>query len=84
MRFHAWQSLIGLGGLGLAILISYVLAGFAMFMSATAVSLMLAVAFVIWIVLLIVWLLCLWKAWSGERWHLPLAGGYAERFAVRR
>ena len=38
------------------------------------------VAFVIWIVLAIVWAICLWKAWSGERWKLPLAGDYAERF----
>ena len=55
----------------------------AVFVSATAVSVMVAVATVIWIVLAIVWLICLWKAWSGERWKLPLAGDYAERFATR-
>jgi uncharacterized membrane protein len=80
VRFHAWQSIVGLGGLGLAIIASYILAFVALFVSATAVSLMVGVATVIWIVLAIVWVLCLWKAWSGERWKLPLVGDYAERF----
>ena len=80
VRFHAWQSIIGLGGLGLAILASYVLAFVALFVSATMVSVMVSVAYVIWIVLAIAWLICLWKAWSGERWKLPIVGDYAERF----
>ncbi len=80
VRFHAWQSIVGLGGLGLAVIASYVLAFVALFVSATAVSLMLGVAAVIWIVLAIVWAICLWKASSGGRWKLPLAGDYAERF----
>ena len=79
VRFHAWQSIVGLGGLGLAVIASYVLAVVALFISATAVSLMVGVAYVIWIVLAIVWAICLWKAWSGGRWKLPLAGDYAER-----
>jgi uncharacterized membrane protein len=81
VRFHAWQSIVGLGGLAIAVVLSYILAGAAVFVSATMVSAMLAVAFVIWIVLAIVWALCLWKAFGGGRWRLPLAGDYAERFA---
>lgn len=84
VRFHAWQSIVGLGGLAIAIVASYALGIAALFVSATAVSVMLDVAAVIWIVLLIVWAVCLWKAATGERWHLPLAGEYAERFAERR
>jgi uncharacterized membrane protein len=80
VRFHAWQSIVGLGGLGLAVGVSYVIAFIALFVSATVVSLMVRVAYVIWIVLAIVWAICLWKAWSGERWKLPLVGDYAERF----
>ena len=78
VRFHAWQSIIGLGGLTLAVLASYALGIVAIFISATAVSVMFAAATVIWIVLLIVWAICLWKASIGERWHLPLAGPIAE------
>jgi uncharacterized membrane protein len=84
VRFHAWQSIIGLGGLALAVLASYFLAFVMFFLSATAVSLMLGVATVIWIVLAIAWAICLWKAFSGERWKLPLAGDYAERALQRR
>ena len=82
VRFHAWQSIVGLGGLGLAVVASYILAFAAIFVSATAVSLMVGVATVIWIVLAIVWGICLWKALSGERWKLPLAGDFAERLAT--
>jgi uncharacterized membrane protein len=51
-----------------------------MFVSATAATVMVLVGFVIWSLLAIVWALCLWKALSGGRWKLPLAGDYAERF----
>jgi uncharacterized membrane protein len=80
VRFHAWQSIVGLGGLGLAVLATYVLAFVALFVSATMVSVMFIVSDVIWVVLIVVWLLCLWQAWSGGRWKLPLVGDYAERF----
>ncbi len=82
VRFHAWQSIIALGGLGLAVIASYVLAFAALFVSATGVSLMVRVSTAIWLALLVVWAICLWKAVSGERWKLPLAGEYAERIAT--
>ena len=83
VRFHAWQSIVGLGGLTLAVLASYGLAIGALFVSATAVSVMVGVAWVISFVLVIVWALCIWKALSGERWKLPLAGDYAERWVTQ-
>jgi uncharacterized membrane protein len=82
VRFHAWQSIIALGGLGLAVMASYVLAFAALFVSATGVSLLVRVSTAIWLALLVVWAVCLWKAVSGERWKLPLAGEYAERMAT--
>lgn len=81
VRFHAWQSVIALGGLGLAVMACYVIAFIALFVSATAVAIMLWVATAIWFVVLIVWALCLWKSMAGGRWKLPLAGDYAERLA---
>lgn len=83
VRFHAWQSIVGLGGLGVAILLSYALGVVALFVSAAAVTFMLVVAAVLWVVLLLVWAICLYKAYGGERWKLPLAGEYAERFALK-
>lgn len=82
VRFHAWQSIIALGGLGLAVIASYILAFVALFVSATGVSLLVRISTAIWLVLLVVWAICLWKAISGERWKLPLAGEYAERIAT--
>jgi uncharacterized membrane protein len=79
VRFHAWQSIVGLGGLGVAVFAAYALAAVAVFLSATVVLVMLIVASAIWGVLALAWAICLWKAWAGGRWKLPLAGAYAER-----
>jgi uncharacterized membrane protein len=83
VRFHAWQSIVGLGGLTIAVILSYALGLAALFVSATAVSVIFTVATVIEIVLLITWAICVWKAATGQRWHLPIAGEYAERFVNR-
>ena len=79
VRFHAWQSIAGLGGLGLAVLAGCGLAVAGLFVSATAMLVMLRVTMVLAAVLVIVWALCLWKALAGGRWKLPLVGNYAER-----
>jgi uncharacterized membrane protein len=83
VRFHAWQSILGLGGLVLAVFLSFTLAVFALFISATGMLVMLRVATVISIVFVIVWAICLWKAFAGGRFKLPLVGDYAERRVTR-
>ena len=84
VRFHAWQSIVGLGGMAVALVLAYALGAAAFFVSAAAVTVMLAVASVLWIVLALVWMICLWKACTvSERWKLPIAGDYAERFVDR-
>ena len=84
VRFHAWQSILGLGGLALLVIACSVLAVAALFLSATFMLVMLRVATLISAVLAIVWAVCLWKAFAGGRWKLPLAGAYAERRAFIR
>jgi uncharacterized membrane protein len=79
VRFHAWQSILALGGLGLALVLTYAAAVAALFVSAAAVSALLAIGSVLWIVLAIVWAICLYKASAGGRWKLPLLGDLAER-----
>jgi uncharacterized membrane protein len=81
VRFHAWQSILGLGGLGFAVVAAYALAAAALFVSAGAVSVVLAVATALWGVLAITWAFCLYKAYTADRWHLPLVGNIAERLA---
>ena len=81
VRFHAWQSVVALGGLVLAVIISGTLAVVGLFMSATVMLVMLRIATVLTVVLAIVWALCLWKAFAGGRWKLPFAGDVANRRA---
>lgn len=84
VRFHAWQSIVALGALAVAVALAYGAAVLSLFISATAVSLIVRIATGIFLVLLVVWAICLWKAFAGGRWKLPLAGGWAERIATRR
>jgi uncharacterized membrane protein len=79
VRFHAWQSIAGLGGIALALAAAYALAVAALFVSAAAVSVMIGVASLLWIVLLVVWAICLYQAYTGGRLKLPIAGNLAER-----
>ena len=81
VRFHAWQSILAVGGLVLLVLICSALAVVALFFSATAMLVMLNVATAIAGVLAIVWAVCLWKAFAGGRWKVPFAGDVAERRA---
>ena len=81
VRFHAWQSIIGLGGLVLAVIACGVFAVIGLFVSATAMLIMLRIATILTVVLAIVWAICLWKAFAGGRWKLPVAGNYADRRA---
>ena len=83
VRFHAWQSIIALGGLSLVVGLGYFMAVASLFVSATAVSFIVRLSTVLWIVLLVVWAICLWKAYAGGRWKLPLAGELAEKLTTR-
>ena len=35
----------------------------------------------LWLVYLLAWLFLMWKAFSGEKYKLPILGGYAEQYA---
>ena len=83
VRFHAWQSIIALGGLGVAVVLGYLIAVASLFISATAVSFIVRISTVIWLGLIVTWAICLWKAYGGGRWKLPLAGDMAERISNR-
>lgn len=83
VRFHAWQAIIGLGGLGLLAALLLVSAFLGLFFSPTvfrALYVGSAVAAVVW---LAVWGVCLVKAFGGSVLRLPLAGSLAERRAMR-
>jgi uncharacterized membrane protein len=81
VRFHAWQSIIGLGGLGtiaVALLVSAFLGLFVSPGMFGTLYVSAGIAAVLWVV---AWGVCLVRAFGGAAWKLPLAGKYAERRA---
>ena len=82
VRFHAWQAVLGLGVLGTAAAF-FLLAAFALLIvSPTAFWAMLWLAAVTGVAWVILWAICLWQAYNGNMFKLPLAGDFAERRSV--
>jgi uncharacterized membrane protein len=81
VRFHAWQSLIGLGVLGVVAVLSLVFAFGLLVVSPTAFWALLWVAALLGVSWLVVWAICLVYAFRGRRWKMPWAGAYAEKRA---
>ncbi|RZN37882.1 MAG: DUF4870 domain-containing protein [Methanophagales archaeon ANME-1-THS] len=75
VRFHAWQSIATflplsilawiLGAIGVAL---WWLGGF----------IFSAISWLIWIIVLILWLILMFKAYQGEMYKLPIVGDFAE------
>ena len=84
VRFHAAQSIVGLGGLWLIGVVLFSMSFMSMFVSAGGFHMMMWLAQLTWLAGLIVWLICLFKAYSGEMWKLPIAGDIAERMVDGR
>src|SRR6185503_19174114 len=59
VRFHAWQSIVGLGGLGLLSGGLLVLAFLTLLLSPLVFTVMYWLAYVVGIVWVVVWILCL-------------------------
>ena len=82
VRFHAVQSIVGLGGLWLLAAALGLLAILTVFVSATGFALLLYATWFAGAVWVLVWMVCLAKAFTGHAWKLPIAGKYAERWSV--
>jgi uncharacterized membrane protein len=83
VRFHAWQAILGLGGLGLLSAGTLVLSFLTLLLSPRAFTVMYRLSEVLAVIWVLTWALCLIKAFGGTRWHMPLAGRYAERLAMK-
>jgi uncharacterized membrane protein len=81
VRFHAWQAILGLGGLGLLALTLLVCAFLGLFLSPTVFTTLYVLAGITAVAWLVAWATCLVKAFGGSAFQLPLAGNYAERKA---
>jgi uncharacterized membrane protein len=71
VRFHAMQSIVVLGGLWL---LSWVL-------PFTIVLLVLSP--IVGILSFVLWLICIYKAWQGEEWEVPVLGKIARNLAKK-
>ena len=83
VRFHAWQSIVGLGGLGLVVGVLLVLAFSSLLVSANAFRALMIAAWAAWAVWILCWAVLLVQAFRRRRWKLPIAGAYAERLSAR-
>jgi uncharacterized membrane protein len=83
VRFHAWQSIIGLGGLGVIVALLLGLAFASLVVSAAMFRTLLVTSWVTWALWMVCWAICVVKAFSRRRWKLPIAGTYAEHLAGR-
>lgn len=81
VRFHAWQSLaFGVGYIVLIILLEILAAILGLIASVLGII----IGFFIPIVMLaafIIWIVCLVKAYQGERWRIPFLGDFAAKKA---
>jgi uncharacterized membrane protein len=84
VRFHAWQSVIGLGAIWALGVACYFAAFLVLMISAAGFTAMLWTAMAVWAVGLVAWGVCLYKAWIGESWKLPVVGEIAERRAEKK
>lgn len=79
VRFHAAQALVAFGALAVLITVFLVLAAASLSFLPAAFTVLLTAAGVTWAGGLVLWLVAMWKAASGEAFRLPLAAEWADR-----
>jgi uncharacterized membrane protein len=83
VRFHAWQAVVGLGGLGLLATAALVFSFATLLVSPLVFTLMYRLSELLAILWVVAWGVCLVKAFTGNEWKMPVAGRYAKRLASR-
>ena len=83
VRFHAWQAVLGLGGLGLLAIGALLFSFLTLLISPLLLTVMYRLSEIVALVWVAVWLWCLVQAFNGRAWRMPVAGRHAERLATR-
>lgn len=82
VKFHAWQgTFFGAAVIGLNLvlnLLGIVMGHLADFLGALILSFIIPV---VWLGVVVLWVICLVKAYQGERWKLPVIGEMAAQKA---
>ena len=74
VRFHAWQAIVGLGGLGALAVGVLVLSFLTLLLSPFVFTVMYRLSEVIAVVWVVAWVMCLVKALTGKAWKMPAGG----------
>jgi len=85
VRFHAAQSMVVFGGLGILYFIfGTVLRGGLAFMGGFGAFGLVGMMFgLIWLVGVVLWILLMVKAYQGQKYEVPIAAGIAKSFAEK-
>lgn len=71
VRFHAWQSLIlGVAWIVMSSALRFIPLGFMIWG-------------LVWVIVFIVWLIAMLKAFQGQKWKIPVIGSIAEQQASK-
>jgi uncharacterized membrane protein len=80
VRFHAAQSIVVFGGLHILSIVVGMLFGFSIMAGGwTGFSLGIALFRLLQLVELVLWILCMVKAYQGEKFRIPIAADLAEQ-----
>ena len=87
-RFHAWQSIIALGGMSLIAMAFYLIFSFIAAARMFGISVYLgwvinAILILIYILSFVLWIVLMVKAFQGENYHLAIAGPIAHNLAYK-
>ncbi len=71
VRFHAAQSIVVMGGLTV------------LWMLLPFTIILIPLTPLVFIVLFVLWLVLIYKAWQGEEWEVPFLGKYARKLVKK-
>jgi uncharacterized membrane protein len=81
VKFHAWQSVVfGLAYIVIVIMLEILAAILGMIASVLGIIIGFFVP-IIMLAAFIVWIVCMVKAYQGERWRIPVIGDFAAKKA---
>ncbi len=72
VRFHAVQSIV-----------VFTLLWFILPWVLGLTVILLVLAPIVWVVSFVFWLMCIYKAWMGEEWEVPVLGKFARQLAKK-
>jgi uncharacterized membrane protein len=78
VRFHAAQAVIAFGALALFIVVCAVLALVSLSFLPWMFTPLVSAVGLAWVVGVLVWIVAMWKAVSGDAWRMPLVADFAD------